>query len=305
MWRFIGKRLLRVAIVLIGIVTVTFFLSRTVGDPVRLMIPINASEETYQSVRRDLGLDQPLIVQYWNYVSDLARGQFGTSYWQQAPAMPLVLSRVPATLQLATAAMAIGVLVGGLLGILGGLRPRSLFGRLTNVIASTAYAVPDFWFGILLIVVFSVNLGWFPTSGYGGLAYLVLPAVTLSLRPLGRIASLVRDAVVEEMARPYMVAARARGLRTPQLVMRHLMRNIQPAVITLAGFDFIMIFTGYAVGVEMVFQWPGLGKLAVDAVLRQDAVLISAIVLFTGVLVAVGNAVLDIAHAAIDPRVDL
>jgi peptide/nickel transport system permease protein len=192
------------------------------------------------------------------------------------------------------------------LGVLGGMHPGSWIDRVTIGIAAIALAVPDFWLAILLIIIFSVSLDLFPTGGYGGLAelqYLVLPAVTASLLPAGRLARVVRESVSDEMTKLYVVAARSRGLRTRQILTRHVLKNVSVAASTLAGYDFLLMFTGYIATLEVVFAWPGVGRLAMDATLKQDVVLLSALVVVTGLIVSVGNVVLDTFYALVDRRI--
>jgi peptide/nickel transport system permease protein len=301
--RFILSRLLRAVVVMAGLITFTFFLSRAFSDPARLMLPLTAPEEAYVALRHELGLDQPLLTQFWQYLGDLAHGDLGTSYWQGVPALDLVIDRVPATFVLAFGAIGVAMLVGGTIGTIAGVMPESRIGRLANVLSAAAVAVPDFWLGIILIILFAVELQWLPTSGYGDLQHAILPVLTLSLRPMGRLAQVMRDSVAEEMSNDYVRAARAKGATTQRVVSRHVLKNVFGVAISIIGFDFVAIFTGYAIGVETVFDWPGVGKLAVDAVFNRDVVLVSAIVLFTGALVVVVNAIVDAVQALVDKRV--
>lgn len=303
MIRFLLSRLARAAIVLVGLVTATFFLSRAFSDPARLMLPLTAPDSAYQQLRHQLGLDKPLPAQFFSYIGDLLHGNLGVSYWQGVPALNLVLDAVPATLVLAFGAIGVAVLVGGTIGTIAGVRPHSRLGQLASVMSAAAVAIPDFWLGILLVIVFAVELHWLPTSGYGSWQHAILPIVTLSLRPMGRLAQVLSESVSDEMSTDYARAARARGAMTHRIVSRHVLKNVFGVAITIIGFDFIAIFTGYAIGVETVFDWPGVGKLAVDAVFNRDVVLVSAIVLFTGTLVVVTNAIVDGVQAVVDRRV--
>lgn len=305
MTRFVLGRLARAAIVMAGLITATFFLSRSFADPVRLMLPLTAPDSAYDALRNQLGLNDPMPTQFLHYLGDLSHGDLGTSYWQGVPALDLVLERVPATFVLAFGAIAVAIVVGGTVGTIGGVYPESPLGRLANVLSAAAVAIPDFWLGILLIILFSVKLGWLPTSGYGELQNAILPVLTLSLRPMGRLAQVMRDSVAEEMSKDYVRAARAKGGTTGHVVVHHVLKNVFGVALSIVGFDFVAIFTGYAIGVETVFEWPGIGKLAVDAVFNRDVVLVSAIVLFTGALVVVANAVVDAVQALVDRRVAL
>jgi len=305
MTRYLIGRLGRTILVVLGLVTVTFFLSRSVSDPVQLMLPLSATPEDHARLRTELGLDEPLPAQFVTYLGDLAQGDMGVSIWQGTPTLPLVLERLPASLKLAAASVALAILVGLPIGVLGGMRPGSWMDKASTISSSLSLAVPDFWLGILLIYLFSVQLPWLPTSGYGGINFMVLPVIALSLRPGGRLARVAREAVKNEMSKPYVVAAEAKGLRATRLMMRHVIKNILVVVVTVVGYDFLFVFTGYAIGVETVFDWPGVGRLAVQATLNQDLTLISTIVIVTGVLIAVVNMLLDLLAATIDRRISL
>ena len=302
--RYILRRLARVVVVVVGLVAVTFFLTRAVSDPVDIILGADATREQRAQLNRELGLDQPLVAQFGDYVGDLAEGDLGVSLWLGQPALDLILYRLPASLLLASLGIGVAIVLGLALGISGGLRPGSYVDRITIGLSAFALAVPDFWLGILFIIVFAVELGWFPTGGYEGLElrYLVLPTLTVALLPAGRLARVAREAVVEEMGKQYVVAARARGLRTRQIVGRHLLKNIAVATGTVAGYDFLVVFTGALATVEVVFGWPGVGRLAVLATLQEDVVLMSALVIVTGLIIGIGNIVLDMIFAAIDRR---
>lgn len=293
----------RAIVVVGGLLIATFLLTRTFADPARLMLPLDAPYEDYLRLRHNLGLDKPIWEQLLIYISDIATGNFGDSIWQRAPALKLVLDRLPATLLLASASITLAALLGLPLGIASGMKPESWIDRVALGVAALAVSIPDFWLGIMLALVLAVNLGWLPTSGYGGIEYLILPAATLAFRPFGRVTRVAREAVIEEISKPYVTTARAKGLTWRQVMWRHVTRNIMNVVITILGYEFVFVFTGYAVGVETVFAWPGVGKLAVDAVLHQDIILISAIVFVTGVVASVVNTALDMLCVAIDPRI--
>jgi peptide/nickel transport system permease protein len=303
--RFVLRRLGRTALVLIPLIVITFFLTRALSDPVALILGGRASLGDREQLNHALGLDRPLLEQFWNYLVDMAHGDLGISVAQGQPAVDLIGNRLPASLLLAGSAMLLATVIGLTLGVLGGLRPGSLVDRLTIGVSAFSLAVPDFWLALVLIIVFAVNLHWFPTGGYAGfteVSHLVLPAVTASLLPAGRLSRVVRDSVAEEMTKGYVVAARARGLRTAQILRRHVLKNVTVPTVTLVGYDFLLMFTGYIAAVEVVFGWPGLGRLAVEASLDQDTVLLSAIVVVTGAVVGVGNVVLDTFSAAVDRR---
>lgn len=305
MGRFLLSRVVRSAILLLALVSVVFILTRTFADPARLMLPLNAPRSDYIRLREQLGLDEPLWAQLVDFLLSALQGDFGRSVWLQADAFSVVLQRVPATMQLAFAAIAVALLFGVALGIAGGMRPNSRLDTMVQSTSSAAVAIPDFWLGIMLILLFAVEFRIFPTSGKGGLASLVLPAVSLSLRPLGRSARLVREQVAAEMSKRYVTTARAKGMTEGQVLRRHVLKNIMPVALTVLAYDFVFIFTGYAAYVETVFDWPGMGKLAVEAVMHQDINLVAAVVFVAGIVVALVNTATDISHAWIDKRVSL
>jgi peptide/nickel transport system permease protein len=264
---------------------------------------VTASEEDAARLRAQLGLDRPVLEQYGDYLSDVAHGDFGDSVWQGAPAMDAVLGALPASLYLALVSVALAIAVGLPLGLVAGMRPGSLADRLASVWSTSALSMPDFWLGLVLIIVFAVHFEWLPTSGYGGLSYVILPAVTLAARPAGRLANVTREAVAAEMSKRYVVAARAKGLPMRRVMTRHVLKNVVNLCVVIVGYDFVFLFTGAAMTVEVVFAWPGVGRLAVQATLQQDVVLVSAAVIVAGVLIALVNMVLDIVTAAVDRRV--
>lgn len=303
MAKYLARRLARTGLVLFGLITLTFALSRTIADPVQLMLPITASQESRDRLTTQLGLDRPLIHQYVDYIGGILRGDFGESIWQQQPALGVVMNRLPATIMLASSTLLLAVTVGLPLGFVGGMRPGSWADRMASTLASVAVSIPDFWFAIVLITVFAVRLHWLPTSGYGDWTYLVLPTLALGLRPAGRLAGVTREAVAGEMQRRYVTAARAKGMRRNAILRQHVLKNVMNPCLTIAGYDFVFVFTGYAVGVETVFDWPGVGRLAVQATLQHDVTLLSAAVVVTGTLIALVNMALDVIQAAIDRRV--
>lgn len=302
--RYLGQRALRALGVMVALAILTFVLGRALADPVNIILGVNATSAQRESLRHELGFDKPLFPgQFVDYFGGILHGDFGTSTWGGRPAMEMVLERLPASLLLAATAASIALLLGLTIGVLGGLRPGSWIDRVAGTVNAVSVAVPDFWLGIMLILLFSVELGWLPTSGFGGIEYVILPAITLSFRPAGRLARVAREAVIEELRKDYVVAARARGMRHRQVLAKHVFKNIAIASSTVLGYDFLFMFTGYAIGVEVVFNWPGVGRLGVEATLHEDVVLMSATVLITGFVVAVGNMLLDVLHAAIDRRV--
>jgi peptide/nickel transport system permease protein len=305
MARYVLVRVFRGLFVVVALVIATFVLTHLFADPARLSLPLDASGEQYRALRHSLGLDDPLWKQMLAFLGNAVRGDFGDSTWQQTPAFGLVLERLPRTFLLAGVSIAVAALVGIPLGVIGGRHPGTLIDRASSGLSLVGVSIADFWLGIMLILLFSVTWQLLPTSGYGTVQAMILPIATLSLRPLGRTAKIARDATAGQLNERYIMTARAKGLPERRVVGVHLLKNIAPVLMTILGYEFVFIFTGYAVAVETVFEWPGVGLLAVDAVLHQDVALITAIVVVTGALAASVNILIDVAHKALDPRVDV
>jgi peptide/nickel transport system permease protein len=272
------------------------------GDPARLMLRPEATEEQVQALRDTLGLNDPLHVQFGRYMSNLAQGDFGDSIWQRVPALPIVLDRIPATLYLAGVTLLLSVPLAILLGIISAVRPRSIADRLVTVFSLGGVSTADFWLGLMLILLFAVQLRWLPTSGYGGLEFVILPAVALAVRPMGRISQVVRSAMLDEMSKPYMVTARSKGLKERVVVFRHALKNAFIPVVTLAGDEASVILNG-AVVIETLFGWPGVGVLLIQAIERRDLPLIEASVITIAVMIVTVNLIVDLAYTLLDPRV--
>jgi peptide/nickel transport system permease protein len=290
-------------VVIIGVSLFVFVITHMVGDPVAQMLPIGSPAEEYDRIRHLLGLDRPVSVQLWEFMRNALKGDFGYSYWQRQPALPIVLERLPATFLLVFTAFTIAIIVSIPLGILASLRPGSLLDRLCVIISLTGMSVPEFCLGFILIIIFAVKLGWLRTSGYGGVRYLILPAVALSGRYVGRLTQIVRSSMIDEMNKPYMVTARAKGLRESAAIVRHALRNAAIPVVTLAGWSLGRLMGGLTVLVETVFAWPGVGLLAAEAISRRDFPLLQADVFVVALLITSLNLIVDILYAFVDPRV--
>jgi peptide/nickel transport system permease protein len=252
------RRLIYSIFILIGLVIAVFFVTHLLGDPARLMLRAEATEEQVQSLREELGLDDPIMVQFGRYLGDVVRGDFGESLWQRVPAMPIVLDRLPATLYLAAATLLIAVPLAVVLGIISAIKPRSPADRAVTLFSLAGVSTADFWLGLMLILVFAVELGWLPTSGYGGPKYVILPALALAVRPIGRISQVVRSSMMDEMSRPYVTTARAKGLGERVVVFYHTLKNASIPMITLLGDEAAALLNG-AVVIETLFGWPGIG----------------------------------------------
>ena len=266
------------------------------------MLRPEATEEQVQALREELGLDDPILVQFARYMGDLARGDFGDSLWQRVPALPIVFDRLPATLYLAAITLAVAVPLALLLGIVSAVRPRSLADRVVTVVSLAGVSVADFWLGLMLILLFAVELGWLPTSGYGGLNFVVLPAAALAIRPMGRISQVVRSAMLDEMGRPYVTTARAKGLGERVVVFYHTLKNSAIPIVTLMGDEAASLLNG-AVVIETLFGWPGIGILLIQAIERRDLPLIEATAIVIAVMIVGVNLLVDLTYTLIDPRV--
>jgi peptide/nickel transport system permease protein len=313
--RYVLRRTWQAVLVLFVVLSLVFVAGRMIGDPAVLLLGPEASADDILRVRQQMGLEDPLLEQYLRFISGAVTGDFGTTFRYGfavpdvaaagatgTPTLPLVLERVPATFLLAATAMALALVVAILLGCLAAMRPRSVLDRIINVISLGGISTVDFWLGFMLILLLGVQLGWFPTSGYGGWQYLVLPAITLAVRPIGRIAQLVRSAMLDELAKPYIGALRARGLSEPRVVFGHALKNAAIPVSTMIGDELIQVLQG-AIVVEVVFAWPGIGSLLVEALSRRDLPLVEATIFVLAVIVLAVNLIVDLVYTRLDPKV--
>lgn len=305
MSRFLLKRLWHGFLVVVGVTTIVFVVTRLIGDPVAMMLPIDASEEERAALRAVLGLDRPIAAQYLHFVTDVATFDFGDSLWQRRPAMAIIMERLPMTLLLGLTGTACAVLIAIPIGIFSALNPSGIVDRVTLVTGILGLSVPQFWLGLLLIIGFGVYLKWLPTSGTGSAWHIILPAMTLAARSTARLTAVVRSAMVDELNKPYYRTARAKGLSRLRAVGGHALRNASVTIVTLTGWEAVTILAGGIIVVETVFAWPGLGLTIVQALDRQDLVLLQATVFSVAVMAVVINIMVDIIHKVLDPRVEL
>jgi ABC-type dipeptide/oligopeptide/nickel transport system permease component len=303
MLSFLARRLLLSIPTLFGVLVVVFVLLYVApGDPVQEMVGERADVETIERLRRELRLDEPLYVQFGHYVSGLARGDLGRSYITNRPILQDITERFPKTLQLAGAAMLLAATVGIALGVLTAQRPGSWFDRLALGGSYLGISFPVYWVGLILILVFAVGLRWLPPSGYGGIEYLILPALALGMRSIAFLARVTRGAMLEVLGSDFVRTARAKGLRERVVVMHHALRNALVPVITVLGLDFGYYLTG-SILTETIFSWPGLGRYVVNAITRRDLPAIQGSILFLSVVFVAVNVITDLAYAKADPRV--
>jgi ABC-type dipeptide/oligopeptide/nickel transport system permease component len=302
MLRFALTRLARTLGVLLGVSLLTFLIGHASGDPVLLIVRGDATAEQKAQLRHSLGLDRPVLAQYTSYVAHAVEGDLGISYRQHVSVASLIKLRLPNSLELAGTAFVAAVTFGFLLGALAALHRGGLIDHAVAALAVLGQVVPGFWLGLLLVLVFAVHWPLLPVSGYGDLRHLILPAVTLALPTLGRMARLVRSAMLEVLGSDFIRTARAKGLRESQVLLRHAARNALLPVITQAGLE-LGDMVGSAFIVETVFAWPGIGRMTVNAVLQRDFLVVQGCVLVTATAFVLINLLVDLLYAAIDPRV--
>ncbi len=279
-----------------------FFITNAIGDPARLMLRPEASEEQADALRERLGLNDPLGERFARYMTDTARGDFGESLWQRVPARDVVLDRLPRTLYLVAATLGFAIVPALALGLISALKPGSAAERLSTVISFGGVSIADFWLGLMLISLFAVEFDLLPTSGYGGPSFVVLPAIALAARPMGRLTQMIRDGLGAQLRLAYVTTARAKGLRERTVVVGHALRNAALPVITIAGDETAALLTG-AVSIETIFGWPGIGSLLIQAIERRDLPLIVACVVALATLIVAINLLVDILYTVLDPRV--
>ncbi len=302
MGRFVTGRLLSGAGVVVLAVTAVFFMVRLSGDPVLLFAPMDTSRKDIDEIRERLGFNDPLVVQYGRFMGDAARGDFGNSTREQRPATKVVVERLPATLQLGMVALGLSLAIGVPLGVLAATRHGSGWDKIASLIAVAGQAIPGFWLGLLLMLLFAVRLGWLPTSGRGGWQHLVMPAITLAAFSTARYARLARSTMLDVLNQDYIRTAQAKGLGGRSIVWGHAFKNASIPLITMTGLEIGRLLEG-AVIVEQVFAWPGIGWVTVQALLNRDfAVVMAAVVLFA-VMYTVANLVTDLAYGRVNPQV--
>lgn len=301
MLRYVLNRLLYAAAVIAGVSVLVFFMIRLGGDPTVLFLPPETSAQEIARFRHQLGFDRPLPVQYLEFASRALRGDFGQSLRYQQPAMTLVLERLPATLQLAGAALLLSAIIGIPLGILAAVRRDSGLDRGGLVVSLLGQSIPTFWLGLMLILFFSETLRWLPASGRGTALHLVLPAIALAGYSTAIIMRLLRSSMLEVMQADYIRTARGKGLTEVAVIVRHALRNAAVPTLTVIALQ-VGSLLGGAVITEEVFAYPGMGRLAIQAIANRDFAIVQAFVLFMAVVIVSINLAVDLAYVAIDPR---
>ena len=300
---YIIRRLLLAIPVLIGVSILVFAMIRFIpGDPARAIAGVHASPEYIEQVRRDLLLDEGIHIQYYVYMSNLLQGDLGRSTFTRRPVTVELMQRLPNTLVLAASAMVIASIIGLSAGIVSATKRYSLFDNFSMLAALVGVAAPVFWLGVMFQILFSVNLGWFPSGGIGTWKHLVLPALTLGLATAALIARITRSSMLEVLRQDYVTTARSKGLVERVVIYKHALKNAMIPVVTVMGLQFGTLLGG-AVLTETVFSWPGIGRLMVDSILARDYPVVQGAVLMLAVFFVMINLVVDVIYAFLDPRI--
>lgn len=299
---YVLKRLLQGVVAIVGALLIVFVAQRLSGDPVALMLPMDAGEEEFAAMREALGLDRPMPMQFVIFMANALQGDFGQSYQWQSAAMPLLLDRLPATLELALAGLVFALLLAVPLGVVSAMHRGGVIDRAAKLFAMLGQAVPGFWIGLLLILFFAVKLQWLPAFGRGGLGNLVLPAIALGWYPVAAMTRTLRSAMLDILDSDYVRMERAIGLPERWIVWRYALRNAMVPLATMIGVYFANMLGGAFV-IEVVFAWPGVGRAVVDAVFARDFPVVQAGVVLAAVVFVVVNLVVDLSYGLIDPRI--
>jgi peptide/nickel transport system permease protein len=302
MARFLVSRALQALVSILGVSTIIFVVMHLSGDPTLLLVPEGASREDVELLRHQLGFDRPLAVQYANYLAGLARGDLGTSLVQRVPVSSIVAARLPYTLLLAGGALVVALGIGLPVGVITGVWRGTRVEALLMPVVLVGQSMPTFWSGILLILLCAVTWNVLPASGADSWSSLVMPAITLGALSMATFARLTRTGVVEELGRDYVRASRAKGVATPAIVLRHVLRNASIPIITVAALEIANLLAG-AVIVETVFAWPGLGQLAIQSIAGRDFLVVQALVLLASFTCVALNLLADLLYGVVDPRI--
>jgi ABC-type dipeptide/oligopeptide/nickel transport system permease component len=301
--RFLARRLALTVIVLLGVATLVFSLIHLIpGDPAQAMLGEAASQKDVEDLRRRLGLDRPLLEQYSHFLRGAVGGDLGKSFRTGEPVTSQIVERMPATMELAAAAMVVAVVVAIPLGIAAAVRRGTFVDHSAMALALSGVSIPNFWLGPLLAIVFAVELGWLPVSGRGTWAHLVLPAISLGAALAAILARMMRATLLEELREVYVIAARARGVSRARAVLRHAFRNSLIPVVTIIGLQFGAVLTG-AVITETVFAWPGIGRLLIQSIGFRDYPLVQGCILLIAVTYVAVNLLTDLLYGVLDPRI--
>ncbi|MDT8857823.1 ABC transporter permease [Paracoccaceae bacterium Fryx2] len=302
MLRYILMRLGHTVLVIVGISVISFVFLHLSGDPVGLILPQDATREQIETLRREMRLDDPIYLQYFTFLASALQGDLGRSIYTGEPVVGLILERMPATLELAFAALLLALVIAIPIGVLAAVKRGSWLDTISMTVALFGLSMPHFWLGIMFIMVFSVQLGWLPTSGRGTWAQLVMPSAALGLSLIALFARLTRSAMLEVLGLDYVRTARAKGLSEAMVVGKHALRNAMIPLVTVIGMEFGFLLGG-AVIIETVFAWPGVGRLIVQSILDRDYPVVQAAVMMLAIIFVTVNLVVDLLYAWLDPNI--
>lgn len=304
MLSYVLKRLSHTLLVIVGISIVSFVFLQLSGDPVGLMLPQDATSQQIEDLRHKLGLDDPVVVQYLRFVGNALRGDLGRSLFSNEPVAALILERLPATVELAFFSMAFALVIALPIGIVSALKRDTLIDTASMVLALFGLSMPHFWLGIMMIMLFSVQLGWLPTSGRGSFAQIIMPAAAMGISMVALFARLTRSTLLEVLGQDYVRTARAKGLPEYIVIGKHALKNAMIPLVTMIGMEFGLLLGG-AVIIETVFAWPGVGRLIVQAIMDRDYPVVQGAVMLLSMIFVIVNLLVDLAYGWLDPDVSL
>ena len=307
MQRYLLSRLGQSILIILGVLVLVFFMLRATGDPVTLMVSREATVEQVEAFRKAHGFDRPMYVQFLDFAGGALgcfalRCDFGNSLHYKLPAWPLIKERLPATIQLATASLLMSIVIGIPLGLIGGTNPGSVIDSLARLVGLLGQTVPNFWLALILIIIFAVNLGWFPSFGADEAKSVILPAFALSVFSMGQIVRLTRSAVLEIRGEDFIRTANSKGLKPRIVYTRHILRNAAIPLVSVLGVQFGYLLSG-SIYIETIFSWPGIGRLLADSIGVRDFTMVQAIAFFTSLVVIGLNFLTDIVYSLLDPRI--
>ncbi len=302
MQRYFISRLAQSVLLLFGVLLLVFIMVRITGDPTTLMMPREASPEDIEAFREKMGFNDPTLVQFGRFISGAVTGDFGDSLHFKTPAMPMVVERLPATVQLALTGLFFAVLVGIPLGLIGGFNPGSAIDNIGRLLALLGQSVPNFWLALIMILYFAVQLRWFPSFGRDEWKSVIMPAFVLGLPVMGQVVRLTRSAVLEIRGEDFIRTAHSKGLLPSTIYIKHVLRNVAIPLVSVIGIQFGYMLGG-SIYIEYIFSWPGMGQLLQQSIGWRDFPLVQALAVFTSAIVLMINLLTDMAYAVIDPRI--
>jgi len=302
MYRYLFSKLSQSLLLLFGVLFLVFIMVRITGDPAILMMPRESSPEQIEEFREKMGFNDPIPVQFWRFITGAVVGDFGNSLHFKTPAMPLVVQRLPATVQLASVGLLIAMFIGIPIGLIGGFNPGSFIDSLGRFIALMGQSIPNFWLGLMMILFLGVRMGWFPTFGRDQWNSVIMPGFVLGLPVLGQLVRLTRSAVMEIRGEDFIRTAHSKGLEPRTIYLKHVFRNVAIPLVSVIGVQFGYMLGG-SIYIEAIFSWPGMGGLLEQSIGWRDFPLVQAIAVFTSVIVLALNLFTDLAYSLIDPRI--